>query len=376
MSSVSVEPNKLFLNLAFTAYLGVLMIGPSIDQRLLTRLECVLGDLERTIGRWRVVWGPGIYRVFRNGIPDNTMYIAENSDRAELTISIAGTNPLSLYSWLAQDFSVQRLYRWPHGQPPPGAQITEGTLRGMRALQQMVPRQERRDGSPFPGGNQTMHEFLRGWVIAQRATSQGPLRITVTGHSLGGALSPVIALWLEDTRAVWDPGHAAEVQCRAFAGPTPGNREFARVITERMGTNLFRIANDKDVVPRAWNIDALAEIKALYAPSLPRSTTWDRIVGLTIYNAVGTDFQQIALPAQTTILPGVIDPGIKHLFPLNFARYVAQATYQHTAAYFDLLECAMHDDIEAAIGWVNRVAQQMIMMGQMPGMGWMLQKDP
>jgi len=355
------------LDLAFLAYLGVLMVGPNIDARLRKRLERVLGDLSETLGEWKLVWGPCTYRVTRNGIPDNTMFVAESPDRSELVVSIAGTNPLSLYGWLVEDFDVRTLYRWPHGAPPKEAMITEGTLRGLRALQQMVVLDHARGGAPFPGANTSLQVFLRQWVADRRAESpDADLSVTVTGHSLGGALSPVVALWLADTIGEWDPAEKVAVSCWAYAGPTPGNAAFARYITRRMGGRLYRVANSKDVVPHAWNLDDLVELKALYVPGLPRNRTWDRIVGLTVHNTAGTPFQQIARPEQTHILTGAVNDTIDHIVPLTFAKYAAQATYQHTAAYFELLDAEPHEDVQQALNTLNRASVWGILAARVP----------
>ena len=46
----------------------------------------------------------------------------------------------------------------------------------------------------------------------------------------------------------------------AYAGPTPGNDDFASYIEERFGDRLHRIFNPLDVVTHAWNVGDLARL--------------------------------------------------------------------------------------------------------------------
>ncbi|MGH9905070.1 MAG: lipase family protein [Pyrinomonadaceae bacterium] len=59
-----------------------------------------------------------------------------------------------------------------------------------------------------------------------------PTPISVTGHSLGGALSPAVALWLSDTKAQWDPSGRSSLACLPSAGPTSGDQAFATYYME------------------------------------------------------------------------------------------------------------------------------------------------
>ena len=117
--------------------------------------------------------------------------------------------------------------------------------------------------------------FLRGPV--ERAS--GGVRVDVTGHSKGGALSIACAQWLADSQgdaldlaSAWDPDRKSVVRCFSFAGPTPGNAAFAARVDSVLGARCPRVANALDPVPNAWAVrDAdpqlcIERIPALYEP--------------------------------------------------------------------------------------------------------------
>ena len=95
------------------------------------------------------------------------------------------------------------------------------------------------------------------------------MRVTVTGHSKGGALAPTLALWLKETQTArgdnrgWDDSGQATIRCVTFAGPTPGNAAFAKRIESALPDH-HRIANDRDIVTHAWEKGQLAALGQLY----------------------------------------------------------------------------------------------------------------
>jgi Lipase (class 3) len=116
-----------------------------------------------------------------------------------------------------------------------------------------------------PNGKLDLLTFLR----AQSENTSQPLEVTVTGHSKGGALAPVVALWLKEALAsdqaeCWDEKRNAHVRCYAFAGPTPGNAAFADRIDAVLGQDCQQFINTNDVVPHAFAAADLAQIPALY----------------------------------------------------------------------------------------------------------------
>jgi hypothetical protein len=104
--------------------------------------------------------------------------------------------------------------------------------------------------------------FLRG------EAERRPIEVIVTGHSKGGALAPALALALAETPNLGP----ATVHCVAFAGPSPGNADFAaRFATRFDGVRgqFHRVVNPRDVVPHAWESSSLKRIAQLYKPGPP-----------------------------------------------------------------------------------------------------------
>ncbi len=117
-----------------------------------------------------------------------------------------------------------------------------------------------------PADGSTLFEFLSH----EARLSTGPLDLTVTGHSKGGALAPALALWLKETRTPhgatpgWDAAGAATIRCVTFAGPTPGNTAFADRISGAFKGTHHRVVNTNDVVTHAWQVEQLGEVPALF----------------------------------------------------------------------------------------------------------------
>lgn len=114
------------------------------------------------------------------------------------------------------------------------------------------------------GGRLNLLTFLR----TQTDQASEPLEIIVTGHSKGGALAPTVALWLKealsDKTECWDRKQTSRVSCCAFAGPTPGNADFAARVDAVLGEDLYQLINSNDIVPHAFQVDDLEQIPMLY----------------------------------------------------------------------------------------------------------------
>ena len=325
------------LIMAFLPYLGAPLTGSNVGRKALKLVEASLEALQGPLGPWDLVWGPGILQVVPGAVPANTMFVARHRETRELFISIAGTNPFSAYAWLAEDFDVDESRPWGYGDAPPGAATSKATLTGLRALQGMVPPPD------LPGGNVTLAEFM----AEQLNSETGPIEVTVSGHSLGGALSPTLALWLEDTQEEWDSESLATISVYAYAGPSPGNGEFARYVDQRLGKRLKRIYNPLDVVTHAWKVSELAELKALYTPDIARDVLWDKAVDFLIATTNGIPYRQIDPDALA--LDGEIKQALVSPWFLPLVNLVGQVLYQHTLAYFELLGLA-YPEKQSALG--------------------------
>jgi lipase (class 3) len=316
------------LIMAFLPYLGAPLSGSDVSQKAGKLVEAALESLKGPLGPWEVVWGPGVFQVLPEEIPANTMFVARHQQTRELFISIAGTNPFSAYAWFVEDFEVDETRTWGYGGAPGSVALSKGTLKGLRVLQGMVP------PTGIPGENQTLANFLEAHLDQEGE----PVEVTVSGHSLGGALSPTLALWLLDTQKEWDHHTRAMISVYAYAGPTPGNDDFASYIDARFGHRLHRIANPLDVVTHAWNVGDLAELKALYTPEISRDAYWDKAVDFAIAATNGISYRQI--DPSPVLLDGKVKKELVWRWVPPLVNLAGQVLYQHTLAYFELLGVA------------------------------------
>lgn len=256
------------LGLSFLSYLGYDLVGSqaSIDEQIGQCLEeaLPLPDGEALWGSgWRLAWGPRVGRLPDADETDNLLYAIERSagGAPELAVVIRGTNPVAVLDWLEEDFEIAEAVRWNEASGsrscPRGAKISEGAHKGLRVLRKLRV------------GDQDIASFVGDWCGRNETPDA---TVVVTGHSLGGALTPVLALYLAEQE--WQAGgrcRDAALEAISFAGPTPGNVEFARCVDERLGelgSGLQRIHNPLDVAPYAWRRKDLKIIPYLYAPAI------------------------------------------------------------------------------------------------------------
>ena len=242
-------------------------------------------DVIGLIGNWSLVWGTQVFQVPGSTVADNAMYVAQNAnDSSEFVIAISGTNPISAYGWLVEDAKLIPTVPWPYnsGGSTPTGEIANGTSIGLDVLL-----------NKLTDNGLNLSDFL-GQQVSKSST---PLSITVTGHSLGGALSPVVALALLDTQGSstnWDPNSSASIAVQPSAGPTPGNETWSKYYTDSIGKVTDRLWNVIDMVPHAWQLSMLEKIPTLYVPSIPESSLISKLVKLAKLNSkLAGNMQQI-----------------------------------------------------------------------------------
>lgn len=304
--------------LAFISYLGEQLKGSDdeVERQLAPCLTSELAKQPLTQG-WTLAWGPAVYKFAVGKLDDNMMYVVRSkADPAHLAIATRGTNAKSILDWLVEDFDVDDQLAWEYGRPASGAKIAKGTSEGLHILQTMTA-----EGGPVP--DQTLGDFLAG-----EAKTHPTLQIDVTGHSLGGALAPTLALWLADTQATWAPAGGARIAVYPLAGPTPGNAAFASYYASSpVGAGTDRMQNPYDVVPLAWNVETLGTMADLYEP-LARADDVERglIDGLR---------DLVKDKGYTQLAPGV--PPLTGALDDGKPDFAEQAGWQHTCGY----QCAL-----------------------------------
>ncbi len=226
-------------------------------------------------GDWKLAWGPGNFQFTSSDEQsDNAAFVVYSASQDTYILAIAGTNPNGKLDWLVEDFMVgpELLVKWPMATEQSklvkptiipvkevvntDKMISAGTAYGVYyTLTGMVQSQH----SPAP--DQTLETYLSQLKQSQNSTSQ----LIVTGHSLGGALSPTIANWAQDKLTQTDTKWNGHVFAMPTAGPTPGNAAYAadwdakfphRAVTVNPGNivNYLNVLlyNQCDVVPYAW----------------------------------------------------------------------------------------------------------------------------
>jgi Lipase (class 3) len=192
-----------------------------------------------------------------------------------------------------------------------------GLLKGVEDLQ------------PPSASADTLLQFLRNFV----ANAAGPVNIYVVGHSKGGALAPVLALWLADTQgravvdpAQWDLESKAILHLYSFAAPTAGNAGFADRFKQRI-SDAYRLANPYDIVPHAWDPNEVREIPDLYG---------DQLQALKLpANALALALQVVAYQHE---VPGALWLGTG----VAQSNFLQRAGVEHLDSY--LRELGLYDD--------------------------------
>lgn len=259
------------------------------------------GRIQELIGQWELVWGPVVYQEKGSRVADNAMYVARNKTTpTEYVVAISGTNPISKYGWIHEDFLINPMQDWPYTEKQdPESRISNGTNTGLDILISTME-----DSS-----EKKLTDYLGKQVSA---AAPKPLSVWVTGHSLGGALSPALALALKDLQGKdpgWDPQAGAAILVEPSAGPTPGDGNWATYYGDEIGKATTRLWNQIDIVPHAWQLNMLDEIPTLYEPFIPKSKFISAAVELAKINSeIAGDMKQIRPDVQG--LPGKVDPDI------------------------------------------------------------------
>lgn len=343
---------------------------------------------------WTPVWGPVTVSENPNAksvVADNTMILLYSPSQNLFVLGIAGTNIDSTYDWMSEDFSVNTRVLWTDvmgsefkmpGNAYPKAAIGGGANNGLTILLGMTD-----------SNGKTMIQALSAYL----ANLSQPAQLAVAGHSLGGALAPVMGLYLHDSQQFsgnWNSsGKISTIAIHATAGPTPGEQNFAKYIpyviahpVSGQATLTYEsLYNTLDVVPQAWQASTLGSLPTLYEANIQQpsgSTPPETMMGVlavgAVLNSIDTTsiitelfslFTQVQpwtsmtgtfdtttddaitkkLKYIAAVLPTSLTSNKYDIYFVNFARYLAQAAFQHTTAYDTLLNIAGFADEYATI---------------------------
>ncbi|WP_106915818.1 lipase family protein [Chryseobacterium aurantiacum] len=311
------------------------------------------------LGDWNLVWGPALIEETDEkgkltGVADNALYVAQCDTVAfpggptlpTYVVAIAATNPASLYDWETEDFSVSEVVNWTTYDPSnfttsgyngTDPYISKGTATGIGILLGLI--------SPATAAapNTTLQQFL---------TSLNPTpdtAIIFCGHSLAGALSPTLALYLKENK---DLDAFGITLVYPTAGPTPGETAFASLFnnafpplpagwkpqTENYQSWNTMHWNDLDVVPHAWLESGLEQIANIYGESPKKLTAFTletlQSIALDDASKSGVTYTRI----QNQSLPGKLQNSDGPLVTINtppqtLYDYLFQLSLQHVDLY-------------------------------------------
>lgn len=319
-----------------------------------TELPAIISAIS---GQWEVVWGPVVWKAqpvnpFTG--PDNSWFVAhspgvvfdDGSTHEAYVIAIAGTS--SIYGGVAEDLQVGTVVdflKWvasgitqptvpmsPDDVVPDGVYVANGTAIAAHTLLT----------EPSPSGaasaGLTLCEFLSGISMSSST------RVVFTGHSLGGVLSPTMALALVKSGVL-----GGEVLVYPTAGPSPGNGNFAELFAQTFPASSSasldvdyavwnrNIVNSLDIVPQAWctkkaqspaqNLDNIPSIYGL--PKLLAVTCVVDVLKYTTDNS-----NMVYIPLQSLILSGSKPASA----PGSVSQFLSDAGENHIAFYSKLFD--------------------------------------
>lgn len=312
-----------------------------LQQNAVNRIQTALHDpiLTSFIGNWELVWGPCLQNSivknkksdhFDKWLSDNTMYVVkgqdpENPSKPVYVVAVAGTNSVSNFGWRDEDAKVGRMVNW---KGVPNARISKGSSDGLNLLLKMKDNKK------------NVLDFFN------TISSNENIEIATCGHSLGGALSPLVALKLVEMTE--SNGFSNRiVSCYPSAGPTPGNAELASYAEEKLANNYHSVINNYDIVPHGWETTMLDQIPKLYS-----STAYGRLtligvpLGLLnykkeiiklieanytrIFGGTANEYTFDGKPKGPNEPP--VDMPVKGISKEN-KLFFCQAAYQHTTVY-------------------------------------------
>lgn len=245
------------------------------------------------LGQGEVVWGPAVNATGLPWLKDatNAAFVARFADFHSppggptgpvYVVAIAATNPTSLRDILIQDGFVDQVVAWEgfkpadvvHGDAPVDPQTTPYISRATaQGVSDLLLKLSPPDWAPAAG--RSLMDFLAG-------VQEEDAALIFCGHSLAGALSPTLALYLAESPERPLAGFGARVWTYPTAGATPGNQAFADRFAKRFGPvswdgavetagyRLFnaRLWNHYDVVPHAWALTTHRDCDGQQSPSM------------------------------------------------------------------------------------------------------------
>lgn len=280
---------------------------------------------------WEILWGPAVWQAPWSSVADQAVAVCYNSTQNVYVVPIAATNPASPLDIFLEDLAVPPAFM----QPLPGDSTVAISYGNFVALNALLSLQS---------GGQTLAAFLQGLSPTSGA------RLVVSGHSLGGGLTPVLAYSLLKQGVFGNKWTNLNVY--PTAAPTVGNAAFATAFqgafsARDAGTATYQqwnapLYNGRDIVPHAWSSTTAPQIGEITASVIPYAALFytSAVVQASVV-ALRSEATQLATDPKTSINPYTPVPSCK-LFTakqqtsgmiMTDADLATELLYQHIGAY-------------------------------------------
>ncbi len=288
------------------------------------------------------------------------MYVVQSRrEPTRYVVAIRGTNPIAASDWLLGDFWVGTTVPWPYAPAADAVAVSASAALGLSKLQALrsprialepaadpdarppdpsamadqiagidaswqrlaseptmwlrdqVERLKRATAlrwailrprsQPAPGDDAALD--LLGFLADEAGAAEGPLDVAITGHSKGGALAPVVALWLRelltspDAAERWDGERGRPRVLSRLRGPDARQRAPGRPDRPGPGRRItITCATRTTWSPTRGRLDELEAIPSLYAP---RGAALERLIRLIVEKTRALDYRQARVGVTT-----------------------------------------------------------------------------
>ena len=299
------EDLRIAITLASLSYLAE---DESLDQKKAAIRAALTQTSLPTRNEWSLQWGPAEYQT------DLWFAVTGRSSVGppRAAIIVRGTKMNSITS-LWQDFTPE-LVDVPFDGGPAGAEVSLGFACAFERLLQA--RDEK--------GNNAI-DFCK---VLKPGTP-----IDVIGHSLGGAVAPLLSLYVQ--REI----PTSPVRSFPFAGQATGNAAFADWYVDQFPGQPSRWINRHDVIPMMSA--QLGELKETYLPAGPWCPTWVK--------EIATDFQKVTREYRAIPGASVLD-GRLYFRKYGLEPWIQEIEDQHQRLYYMYLTGIAASVIQERLG--------------------------
>ncbi|WP_448724161.1 lipase family protein [Pseudomonas farris] len=267
-------------------------------------------------GGYGVAWGPALV-MDGDYAAHITVVLIGGKNENDIVVVTSGTLADSLKDQVddLDIFPMVPLQNLIKSCPVP-ANIAQGTADGVNAIL----------SAPSTIGFQgTLCDFL--------GKQRSGATIRLVGHSLGGALMSVVALYLKEKL----PGF--NFSCETIAAPTAGDGFFASYFNKQMAGNALRLYNTLDVIPMAWCATSLDFSLTLYGPAYVLDEGTKEMVCSSIDTVTNNNLNY----TQWGMGSANMELRLCGELQSKCANYQAQSGYQHIYEYMSLLGLQLGD---------------------------------